>query len=299
MSQRRPLAVLAVSLGALWLTAGALFKLLLGTPNDLPPIVRDFPLALGLTYNLAITIELVVALLALLVPRYGWFLLAGVFVVFDAILSRMLDAPSCGCFGSSVTLAPWMMMAIDSALLLAMLATKPWKLAPRRVPVLVLAPLLALAAVLPGLLDRQADTGIPGGVVVADGNGSETGQWLELDVKSWVGKPLGETPLADFIDLDALIQDGIWVLYRTTCDHCAKHLLHLAQTEVGERMVTLVRLKERTDNEANRVVHMMPEGGFVQHAELPDSLIYVITTPGELIVEDGIIVSAREAASDE
>ena len=59
------------------------------------------------------------------------------------------------------------------------------------------------------------------------------------------------------------------------------------------------RKSERTDNEANRVVHLMPEGGFVQHAELPDSYTYVITTPGELIVENGVIVSAREAASDE
>ncbi|HED66612.1 MAG TPA: hypothetical protein ENJ09_13780 [Planctomycetes bacterium] len=297
--ERRPLAVLAVTLGALWLLAGALFKLFLGTPNDLPPIVREFPLELGLTYNGAITIELVIAALALLVPRRGWIGLGLVFLVFDAILVRMLDAPSCGCFGSKVSLPPAVMLGIDSGLLVAMLAARPWRLAPRRIPTLVLAPTLAAVAVLPWLLDRQVTTLAEPGIAHSTEDSGAGERWLELDVESWVGKSLDETPLADFIDLDSLIPDGIWVLYRTTCDHCAAHLAHLAQTEVGERMVTLVRLEEKTDNEANRVVHLMPEGGFVQHAELPDSLTYVITTPGELIVENGIIVSAKEAASDQ
>ena len=38
------LAALFVRLGAAWLLAGALFKLLAGTPADLPPVVQDLPL---------------------------------------------------------------------------------------------------------------------------------------------------------------------------------------------------------------------------------------------------------------
>ena len=38
--------------------AGALFKLFLGSPNQLPPVVREFFLGPNLTFHLAITIEL-------------------------------------------------------------------------------------------------------------------------------------------------------------------------------------------------------------------------------------------------
>jgi hypothetical protein len=56
----------------------------------------------------------------------------------------------------------------------------------------------------------------------------------------------------------------------------------------------LVRLEEPTDTEANRVVMRMPEGDFVQRASLPPSQDYVLTTPAELLVEDGRVVAARE-----
>jgi len=291
----RSAAAGALTLAALWLLTGAGFKLLAGTPNDLPQVVRDVPLELGLTYKLVITLELCVGFLALLQPKWSWPGMVAVFLVFDTVLIGMLGQASCGCFGSSVTLSPALMLAIDSVLLAAILATRPWRLAARRLPVVVVVLVLAAAVALPWLLDRQVTR--TGEVTAVDGTGAVVpvqGTWLELDVESWVGEPLSETPLADYVDLDTLLTDGLWVLYRHTCDHCATHLTELAQTETGERMVTLVRLRERNDTEANRVVHLMPEGGFVQMLELPETITYVITTPGELVVENGIVLSARE-----
>jgi hypothetical protein len=291
------LARLAVGAAGLWVLAGAGFKLFLGTPADLPALVRDVPLELGLTYRLAITIELCVGFLALLRPRWAWLPLVGMYLVFDAILLTMLGEESCGCFGSQVTIAPVTMLVIDTALLIGCLATRPWsRLRPGPPGLAMIAAALAAGIVLPWIFDRQAQPGGDGSLEV-DGRPVE-GQWLELDVESWVGRTLAETPLAAHLDLDAMIQDGLWVLYRSTCDHCAEHLAKLAQSEVGERFITLVRLREPTDNEANRVVHLVPEGGFVQNAELPDSLTYILTTPADLFVENGVIVDAHEGAGD-
>ena len=58
-------------------------------------------------------------------------------------------------------------------------------------------------------------------------------------------------------------------------------------------------MRESIDTEANRVVNLMPEGGFVQRIELPETTAYVITTPGELIVENGVIVSAQEGVGSD
>lgn len=296
---RRPLAATAVRLGALWIAAGACFKLFQGTPNDLPASVIEMSgLSIGLTYRLAIAIELSVAFVACLQPKWAWLPLAGAFVVFDVILIGMLGEDSCGCFGSSVTLKPETMLAIDTALLVLLLVTRPWGMARRRVSGLLVAASAAVGVALPWIFDREVR--LPEGELTAvnsDGTIETVPEnaWLELDIESWVGKSLYDTPLATYLDLGSVVPDGLWVLYRDTCDHCAKHLAELATSEVGERYITLVRLAERTDNEANRVVHLMPEGGFVQRLELPDSMTYFIQTPGEMIVENDVVVSAEEA----
>ena len=295
-----PLPALIVRLAGLWILAGAGFKLFEGTPADLPPIVRNLPLELGLTYKLAIMIELSVAFLAFLRPRWAWLPLVGAFVAFDAILVGMLGEESCGCFGSNITLAPETMLAIDSTLLLGILASRPWSRMRRGgANVMVVAGAVALGCALPWLLDRQVSTDAGGGKdtgeVVADGRPVKGG-WLELDIENWVGQDIHDTPLAKYVDFDALILEGLVVLYRNSCDHCADHLTQLAATEVGERMITLIRLEEPTDTEANRVVHLMPEGGFVQYGSLPDSITYILQTPGELVLENGKIVSATESA---
>ncbi len=297
-TRTNPLTALVPRLAGAWLLAGALFKLFAGTPADLPPVVRDLPLELGLTYNLAITVELCVAALAFLRPRWAWLLLIGAFVTFDAVLLTMIGDESCKCFGSTITLPPWVMLAIDSTFLLLLIVTKPWKnLRPGGANFVLVVGALALGVVLPWVLDRQASDAPSS---AANERGPVDGQWLELDIENWVGKDVWDTPLyARMEDSSNLPLDGLWVIYRSTCEHCAEHLATLQQTEVGARMVTLIRLKERTDTEANRVVHAVPTGDFVQHVALPDTLDYIIQTPGDMELEGGRIVSAREAAGEE
>ena len=126
----------------------------------------------------------------------------------------------------------------------------------------------------------------------------------DFDIENWIGQdiydsPLAKSPLGEHIDFDSFIPDGLWVFWRATCDHCAEHLAPLTTTEVGERIVTLVQLREKHDTEGNRAVHILPTGGFVQSAALPEALEYVIQTPGAMLVENGKITQAKEAVSPE
>ncbi len=290
-----------VRLVALWLLTGAFFKLFVGTPNDLPPVVRSLPLEAGLTYNLAISIELSLGFCALVKPSWAWFLLCGVLLTFDGVLITQLAAgdANCGCFGSKITMPPWLMLTIDSVLLCGLVISRPWRGMPRGLPVSVPILTIAIGLAMPWFLDRQITTG----EITSDGETlGASNAWILLDIEDWIGReifdtPLAEAPLSDHIDVDSLLPEGLWVFWRQTCDHCAEHLAQLAVQEVGERIVTLIQLREPFDTEGNRVVHLLPTGGFVQSVALPESIQYVIQTPAEMLLENGKIVGAKEATS--
>ena len=143
---------------ALWVAAGALFKLFWGTPALLPAAVRDIGLDLGLTYNLAIGIELAIVAVALLAPRLGWVLELLLLLVFDVVLGTQIAAgdASCGCFGAKLSMPPWVMLAIDSVLLFGLLALRPWSGLGKGAPLALLAAAAAAALALPWFFDRQA-----------------------------------------------------------------------------------------------------------------------------------------------
>jgi hypothetical protein len=295
------LALAALWLIAAWILAGATFKLFWGTPALLPAVVRDLPLELGLTYKLAIGIELAVVAVILSKPRWGWVLAVLQLLAFDLVLVTQIAAgeTNCGCFGSKLSVSPPLMLAIDSALLLALLLARPWRTLPAGPSPGVPLAVGAIALALPWLFDRQVETG----TAVADGKALE-GQWIELDVEDWIGQeiwdtPLGQPPLSGYVDVAALPLDGLWVFWRATCEHCRDHLAHLAENEHGERLITLLQLVESTDTLGNRVVGAMPDGNFVQHAVLPPSIAYLLQTPAELVLEGGRVVAAREATTPE
>lgn len=151
---RPHLARVVLSLGLLWLAAGALYKLFEGSPNDLPATVKEFsPLGALDTLRLAIGIELAVIGLVIAVPRFGWFFLAGAFAVFCAVLVPLvLDGEkSCGCFGGNISIDPRVMLGIDGALLVMLLATKPWRALPREsgLGAAAFLPFLAVAVLAP------------------------------------------------------------------------------------------------------------------------------------------------------
>jgi len=299
--RRSRFALAWIWLIAAWVLTGAIFKLFWGTPALLPKVVRDLPLELGLTYNLAIGIELAISVVALTKPRWGWWMQAALLLVFDLVLSTQIAAgeTNCGCFGAKLSVDPRVMLAADSALLVGLLAARPWsRLGVGLVPVVPVA-LAALVLALPWFFERQVESG----EVVASGQ-PVPGLWQDLPVEKWVEQeiwdtPLGRPPLNEYIDVGKLPLDGLWVFWRATCEHCAKHLAHLDANEHGERLITLIQLEEPNDTLSNRVVHTMPDGNFVQHARLPASISYILQTPAELLLAGGKIVAAREAVTPE
>jgi len=297
-SPLRGVSRLVVTLVGLWIGAGALFKLFGGSPADLPPLVRGFFLGPDLTFRLAITVELAVALAALLSPRLAWPFVAGVLGVFVAVLVPLLlsGASSCGCFGSKIPIHPGVMLGIDGGLLVALLASRPWSSLRGlrlRIPAVVPAGVLAVAApwiVLQPLRQEVAP--------VRD----ETGAWKLPDKSSWpryellepekwVGKPIAQTILARWLDVEALPGDASWVLYRINCSHCAEHLRHLAATFDGTAAYVLVRLPEEGD-EAGRVVHETPPP--LAEASLPAGIRWDLQTPWQLELAGGIVRSVEQ-----
>jgi len=290
---RPPLwTALAARVAGLWILAGCLLKALLGTPADLPPLVRHLPFPLGTTFAVVLGIEAFVGLGTLLRPGRCWPLAALLLLAFAGVLTTQVaaGAATCGCFGATIAVPPWAMLAIDLALLTMLLAARPWRLARGgRADLLVGLLALAVGAALPIVLDRRATPG--------EGPGALR-PYVVPDVPSWVGRPVKDTDLGAWADLTGA-RDGIWIVYRDSCEVCAGCLAFMAGMDMGAREITLVRLGEKATSDGARHVHQVPRGGFVHHVRMPDHVDWSVSTPVRLDVEGGVVRAAREGIGAE
>jgi hypothetical protein len=288
-------ALLLVRLAAAWIALGALFKLFVGSPNDLPPMVREFVLGPTLTFRLAIAIELSIALPALLLPRRLWGLVALQLGVFCAILVPLIasGAKSCGCFGSKVPIPPWVMLLVDGGLLAAILLARPWRLPrPERGDLRFLVPLagaLLFAWIAPFVLIATGVSLAPSaGAATSSATPRELPRFVDWKPEQWVGKPIGETDLAALLDVTPYPGDATWVLYSPTCEHCAAYLRRM-EADFASAPKVYVFVKLPGDEGSEPAVDVMPPG---EHAELPTQVAYVITPPWELTLEGGVVTAA-------
>jgi hypothetical protein len=301
-------ALIAMRVASLWLLAGALFKLFKGSPADLPPTIVEIVGKGNITlfFKSAIGIELAVVVLTWLKPRLGWFLLAGTFAVFLALLLPLVleGAESCGCFGGSITIPPIVMVGIDGVLLLAMLATKPWaRVKTSGGPMWLVGLLIAAGLAAPWLIIKDGSAVETPGPSDPSGENTEvtTGdpRFVVFEFDKWQGKSIydADFPLTPWLEtnIEELSPDGEWIFWRKTCDHCAKHLLELAGGYAGEPLV-LIRDIEDGDDEAESVVTVMPEGPSVQHTQLRDAPSYFMTTPVVMQVSGGDVLGVEENA---
>jgi hypothetical protein len=289
------LSPVLVRLVAFWVLTGAGYKLFSGSPNDLPPIVREFFLGPELTFKLAIAIELSVVFVTLLRPRIGWILLSLQLLVFIAILIQLTASgeASCGCFGSKVTIPPPVMLAMDAVGLVLVLITRPWATLPKKEPHIGLALVSLLVAwAAPWLV---ISTPAPKAASFDEVTGEwklpdEIPRFVELKPETWVGKPIHETELAVWLNVDEYPLAGTWVLYRVACDHCAAYLRRLHEEYPSDpKFYTFVRLSEEGEEEARQVdPDLMPPG--------PEALLpvtsWVITPPWRLELVDGVVTEA-------
>jgi hypothetical protein len=283
---RRNYSSLFVRIGGGWIVAGAILKLLFGTPADLPAPVRN---------GSPIAAELAVGLLSLLHPRVAWPILSLVLLFFVAILVQLVleGAKSCGCFGKAIPFPPGLMLAVDAACLLKILVSRPWStipasgLRPARV-----APALVLSIVAPWFVlgpPRLASTPPP--ATRGDGGWKlpeRIPRWVTFEPDRWIGQPIRETELGRWMDTDLYPPDAQWILYRINCPHCREHLRNLASGFDNRTLYVLIRLPEEGD-EKEKVVDVKPPGIEV---ELPRGPKYAIETPWELRLEGGKVIEA-------
>ncbi len=154
----RLLPLVALWLAAGWIATGALYKLLAGSPNDLPPVLMQLGIRPAYLFNGAIGIELAVVTFAILKPRMGWVLVALQLMAFLAVLGFLIaqGSASCGCFGSEVSIPPAVMVGIDGFLLLLLFYSRPWSgIATRWLPIPAPIAVSAIALALPWVMSRQ------------------------------------------------------------------------------------------------------------------------------------------------
>lgn len=291
------LSATVVRVASLWLLAGALFKLFAGSPNDLPPMVKEFFLGPDMTFKSAIAVELCVVMTVLLRPRLGWFFLAGTYAVFIAVLAPLVASgeESCGCFGSSVTIPPIVMMGLDALMLLAILFTKPWsQIAKSESKPWILVPLCAAGIASPFLKIQSA----PVGPTIGDEGVPDTSEmdYAILDDKLWSGQMIDQIDMAGYLpDLTNLAIPPTCriVIYRSQCEHCQAHLEELAQEMPdAARPIVLLYVPEASDTFENELTQIKPEAAMVLELPmLPRG--YVITTPLDLMVDDYVVTSVN------
>lgn len=309
-TSKTTLAVWAVRVAGFWLLLGAAAKLFAGTPKDLPQLVHDLtPFDIDLTFRLVIGVELALVCLAFFKPRVAWLPLVLLFVFFDFILASQLGEKSCGCFGGSITVPPWVMLAIDSLVLLALIVTKPWQNLPHAGmrPPLVASTVVA-SLVLPWLVIdlpywlETRDASAPS-TAATNANGAQSApakpagvqkprpRNLSMKPDKWVGKSVFDIPeLTDWLETDKLPIEGKLVFWRQGCEHCRDHLREMAQLDKGETPIVLVQLRD--DLKSTSLIEAMPDGPHVTKIQYPDDLQIVVQTPWDFDVQGGVIQTA-------
>jgi len=312
------LAAAVVRLSGLWILAGALGKLFFGTPKLLPPVVIDLtPWTLTFTFQVVIGVEIVIAALAFLKPKAAWPVMVGMMLFFDWILTRTIAGgeESCGCFGGGIDVSPWFMLVVDSAVLVALLVTMPWKRIKKHgAPWWWMAPVLAIAVLAPWLKINaggskavnpqppiqeppQADptNGDPGvkGPVPEPPAVTVDVDWVEFDPKDWIDQVIYDvTDLTNYVDMGLLPTDGKILLWRQGCDHCAEHMRVMAQNDPGDVQIVLVQIQD--DLQDGRSVDLMPQGPHVTELQFPAGLEFLLQTPWEIVVEGGMVTQALD-----
>ena len=247
-----------------------------------------------------ISIELAIVCLAALKPKIAWPVLVALFVFFDFVLVSQLHAgaQSCGCFGATIKVSPYLMIGVDSALLALLLASRPWAtLAPASAGYAVLGLGFVASAIVPWLVlpSSSASSSIPATTAVGSQVASERPRYIEMKPEKWVGQNVFDIQeLVRWVPADKLPLDGKLVLWRQGCSHCAAHLRAMAAADDGSQPIVLLQVRD--DLESSREVDAMPSGPHVNTLATTENLTIIMTTPWEIHVEGGVVTAALDEA---
>jgi hypothetical protein len=284
-----------------WVLAGAVFKLVERTPNNLPSRIvgaaRELQVDLGVLLRTLIGLEFLAAALMIFVARLARpvaILMLGCFCLI-LVGELLAGSGSCGCFGA-VTFHPALMLAIDASLLAGVVCLRPP--APLRAP---RRPLAAAALAIAGGFAAAfgvPDRALPSPPEPPDGTTLgppppcppfKEGFWYAKDIESWPGRSWQELELCGIIGMPPRIAQGRVhvVLYRRDCDHCEE----MFQDHFAGRITAPV-LAMRIPSE---VTWQMPPTQGVTFTDLPgDEGFWVVQTPLVITLQDGTVLCATE-----
>ncbi|MCH2139905.1 MAG: hypothetical protein MK100_02590 [Phycisphaerales bacterium] len=298
----------------LWIGIGATVKLAERSPKLLPEHLRDALDVSGIDLHWALAwfigIEIAAVLIMVLLPRLAREVAIFMLSVFCLVLLYEIfngNVTNCGCLGS-YSPAPWLMLSIDLAMLIAVIALPVRHLS--YMPDRLAAMLTSFAAIFFFILAYIHVVGSAKDIQVVvpqiDGSQPSTSvdstttitlpPYYTLDVSDWSGKPIREIELISWIpDLPPSIEEGqqYLIMYSRTCEHCHELLLeHFSYDPPAP--TTLVAIPESTDGFA--------EGGGLDNpcldcleVELPVGTDWLMTPPIVISIEDGVVQCAQES----
>lgn len=199
----------------------------------------------------------------------------------------LLDAESCGCFGS-VQSNPWVTVGIDLLLVFSIWSWDPGSVQLRlraSTASMVIVSLLPAIAVSLALATKWA------GSDLYDDSTIDGERIVIIEADKWIGR---QCPILRDIDIGQRLSHGSWlvVLYQRTCSHCQAVLplyeqlaVDLANVSHAPRIALVQVPPYATDNQKQ---HAQWENG-----NLNENKEWFVTTPTELILHDGKVVDAR------
>jgi hypothetical protein len=293
----------------LWLTTGAVLKLIDGSPSNLPAAIVKWVGGHGVDLRFvlesSIAVEFVVAGVMVLLPglaRLVGILMLGAFLPI-LIGDVALGATSCGCFGA-VQMSPWITLATD-VFFLAMLvvvahgvpslkltATLPtWR-------VVAVGLWAALSVAVAFGLTAASEPGEEGTAAVVAAAGPQEGYYLP-DYASWVGQPFRSIEIAAWIrDLPGDLDLGSQYLlfYRLDCEHCHE-LMEVFFAGEPPLPTTAVAVPERNGFPSDGIQPFVC--GECRLAELPAGYDWFLQTPVLVRLTNGVVICAAEVTAED
>lgn len=306
-----------IRVAALWLLAGALGKATSGSPSALPAPILESDLDPFRVIPAAVVIEITVALVAIMRPRWAWLPLALLFSAFSLLLIAHIrsGAEHCGCFGGALTMPAGVMLAIDAALailvVVSAIVSRAWPFGtPFSGQRTVASPLLGAALVgvtlgwatdarLRPLRPLDSPASPPSSPASPSPPSWQLPETLPAEVilrpVLWINKRLAETELGRFTDVSRFPPTATIVIYYESCNHCADHLRELAALQEANpahsTQYVLVQLPTPQGPNIKLFVDRVPKG---LHVKMPEAITrWVITPPWDVFIEDGVVKRAE------
>jgi hypothetical protein len=315
----------------LWIVTGAAMKLWEKSPKLLPKNIwttaDDWGVNLYWLLFVLIGLEFFAVAVIWLLPRFARFMAIWMLSLFCLILVGEILAGNtkCGCLGAASP-SPWVMLAIDGALLLGVLllrpraAEGPWlprtRLAATAIVTLVafaLTGVRVLGENRPAAAVVEAGSGGEGAVVGAgpagdgaDAAGAGAGAAPALpayfrikDDQALVGERLLGTDLGRFVrgwPEDLEVGPRYVVFFSRSCDHCRDLLeTHLqAPPPVPTTLVAIPETKEGFTEDSWLDMQYCREC-VGETLELPVGVDYLITPPVVIALAEGEVTCAKES----